>query len=190
MCVTYNCTKSGRKTDNESKQPNLAPFLTHTLSLPHTPFHSLPHTHSPCPSPSHTLSLSPTLSHTPSPPHSLSHPHTLPSLSLPQRQVKELARKYGCKWEQIPTAEIIGRAVGDVAPSLLLTGLSETAAFLLGAISIMPAVRTFSLYAGTAVFFNLLLQLSVFVAVMSLDAMRQLVCVCVCVCTIFMHVYN
>ena len=62
-----------------------------------------------------------------------------------------------------------------MAPSLLLTGLSETAAFLLGAVSIMPAVRTFSLYAGTAVFFNLLLQLSVFVAVLALDAMRQLV---------------
>ncbi|CAI8031991.1 NPC intracellular cholesterol transporter 1 [Geodia barretti] len=50
----------------------------------------------------------------------------------------------------------------------------ETTAFLLGAVSVMPAVRTFSLAAGTAVFFNLLLQLSVFVAVMALDAMRQL----------------
>ena len=33
-------------------------------------------------------------------------------------------------------------------------------------VSIMPAVRNFSLCAGAAVFFNLLLQLSVFVAVM------------------------
>ena len=89
--------------------------------------------------------------------------------------MKKIADKYGCNWKDIPTAEIIGRAVGDVAPSLLLTGLSETSAFLLGAVSIMPAVRTFSLAAGTAVFFNLLLQLSVFVAVMALDAMRQLV---------------
>jgi Niemann-Pick C1 protein len=91
-----------------------------------------------------------------------------------ERQVKKIADKYGCNWKDIPTSEIIGRAVGDVAPSLLLTGLSETTAFLLGAISIMPAVRTFSLAAGTAVFFNLLLQLSVFVAIMALDAMRQL----------------
>ena len=86
-----------------------------------------------------------------------------------------LAEKHGCNWDKIPVSEIIGRSVGDVAPSLLLTGLSETFAFLLGAISIMPAVRSFSLYAGTAVLFNLLLQLSVFVAVMTLDAMRQLV---------------
>ena len=100
----------------------------------------------------------------------------LPSSLILQRQVKKFAAKHdGCNWEQIPLSEIIGRAVGDVAPSLLLTGLSETSAFLLGAVSVMPAVRTFSLYAGTAVFFNLLLQLSVFVAVMALDAMRQLV---------------
>jgi Niemann-Pick C1 protein len=91
-----------------------------------------------------------------------------------ERQVKELAKERGCNWNKIPISEIIGRSVGEVAPSLLLTGLSETLAFLLGAISIMPAVRSFSLYAGTAVFFNLVLQLSVFVAIMSLDAMRQL----------------
>ena len=86
-----------------------------------------------------------------------------------------MADKYGCNWYDIPTSEIIGRAVGDVAPSLLLTGLAETAAFLLGAVSTMPAVKNFSLCAGAAVFFNLLLQLSVFVAVMAIDAMRQLV---------------
>ena len=54
--------------------------------------------------------------------------------------------------------ELIGRAVGDVAPSLMLTAFSETSAFMLGAASSMPAVRTFSLFAGTAVFFNFLLQ--------------------------------
>lgn len=56
--------------------------------------------------------------------------------------------------------ELIGRAIAEVAPSLLLTSLSETTAFLLGAISSMPAVRTFSLYAGVAVFFNFMLQVS------------------------------
>ena len=54
--------------------------------------------------------------------------------------------------------DLIGRAIAEVAPSLLLTSLSETTAFLLGAISSMPAVRTFSLYAGVAVFFNFILQ--------------------------------
>ena len=58
----------------------------------------------------------------------------------------------------VPVRELIGRTVAEVAPSLLLTSISETVAFMLGAISTMPAVRTFSLYAGVAVFFNFLLQ--------------------------------
>lgn len=63
--------------------------------------------------------------------------------------------------------ELIGRALGEVAPSLLLTSFSETAAFLLGGISTMPAVRSFSFYAGVAVFFNFLLQVSVVVKIIS-----------------------
>ena len=54
--------------------------------------------------------------------------------------------------------QLVGRALGEVAPSLILTASSESSAFLLGAISTMPAVRTFSLYAGVAVFFNFILQ--------------------------------
>ncbi len=37
----------------------------------------------------------------------------------------------------------------------------------------MPAVKIFSLYAGMAVFFDFLLQITCFVAVMALDAKRQ-----------------
>ena len=58
----------------------------------------------------------------------------------------------------VPREEIIGRTIAEVAPSLLLTSLSETAAFLLGGISTIPAVGTFSFYAGIAVFLNFLLQ--------------------------------
>ena len=42
-----------------------------------------------------------------------------------------------------------------------------------GALTTMPAVRMFSLYAGAAVFFDFLLQISVFVSLMTLDAKRQ-----------------
>ena len=37
----------------------------------------------------------------------------------------------------------------------------------------MPAVRIFSLYAAAAVFFDFLLQVTAFVALLSLDAKRQ-----------------
>lgn len=37
----------------------------------------------------------------------------------------------------------------------------------------MPAVRTFSLFAGLAVFIDFLLQISCFVSLLGLDASRQ-----------------
>ena len=48
----------------------------------------------------------------------------------------------------------------------------------------MPAVRVFSLYAAVAVFIDFLLQITCFVAIMSLDAKRQArnrldICCCV-----------
>ncbi|XP_017351116.1 NPC intracellular cholesterol transporter 1 [Ictalurus punctatus] len=67
----------------------------------------------------------------------------------------------------------IGRILGDVAPSMFLSSLSETVAFFLGALSHMPAVRTFSLFAGLAVFIDFLLQISCFVSLLGLDIKRQ-----------------
>ena len=55
----------------------------------------------------------------------------------------------------------IGRIVGQVAPSMLLTGISESVAFFLGAVIDMPAVKIFSLYAAMAVLIDFLLQVSV-----------------------------
>ena len=92
-----------------------------------------------------------------------------------QRQIRKFADARDGDLNGIKPKDLIGRAIAEVAPSLLLTSISETTAFLLGAISTMPAVRTFSLYAGVAVFFNFLLQISVFLAALSLDARRQLV---------------
>ncbi|KAI1902029.1 hypothetical protein AGOR_G00040500 [Albula goreensis] len=78
--------------------------------------------------------------------------------------------------ERMPQEELhqqIGRILGDVAPSMFLSSLSETVAFFLGALSTMPAVRTFSLFAGLAVFIDFLLQISCFVSLLGLDIKRQ-----------------
>ncbi|XP_017281567.1 NPC intracellular cholesterol transporter 1 [Kryptolebias marmoratus] len=78
--------------------------------------------------------------------------------------------------ERMPHEELhqqIGRILGDIAPSLFLSSFSETVAFFLGALSNMPAVRTFSLFAGLAVFIDFLLQISCFVSLLGLDAKRQ-----------------
>ena len=44
----------------------------------------------------------------------------------------------------------VGRVVGQVAPSMLLSSATESTCFFLGALSGMPAVRSFALYAGLA----------------------------------------
>ncbi|XP_048846056.1 NPC1-like intracellular cholesterol transporter 1 [Brienomyrus brachyistius] len=69
--------------------------------------------------------------------------------------------------------EQIGRVLGRVAPSMLLCSLSESICFFLGALSSMPAVRSFALYAALAVLMDFLLQMTAFVALLSLDARRQ-----------------
>ncbi|XP_061905585.1 NPC1-like intracellular cholesterol transporter 1 isoform X2 [Entelurus aequoreus] len=67
----------------------------------------------------------------------------------------------------------IGRVLGNVAPSMLLCSLSESVCFFLGALSTMPAVKSFALYAALAVLMDFVLQMTAFVALLSLDARRQ-----------------
>lgn len=96
----------------------------------------------------------------------------------------------------------IGRLLGKVGPSMLLASCSESLAFFLGgclllwlslprkglknkeilyacvffspgALTDMPAVRVFSLYSAMAVLLDFLFQVTVFVAVMTLDAKRE-----------------
>lgn len=56
---------------------------------------------------------------------------------------------------------------------MLLTSLSEIFCFFLGALSSMPAVKVFSLYAGMAIAFDFFLQVTCFLALFVLDVRRQ-----------------
>ncbi|XP_039558596.1 LOW QUALITY PROTEIN: NPC1-like intracellular cholesterol transporter 1 [Passer montanus] len=67
----------------------------------------------------------------------------------------------------------LGRVLAQVAPSMLLCSLSETVCFLFGALSSMPAVRTFALTAALAIALDFVLQMSGFVALVALDRRRQ-----------------
>ncbi|XP_062854261.1 NPC1-like intracellular cholesterol transporter 1 [Trichomycterus rosablanca] len=69
--------------------------------------------------------------------------------------------------------EQIGRVLGNVGPSMLLCSLSESVCFFLGALSSMPAVKSFALYAALAILMDFVLQMTAFVALLSLDARRQ-----------------
>ncbi|XP_049817202.1 NPC intracellular cholesterol transporter 1 homolog 1b-like [Aethina tumida] len=71
-----------------------------------------------------------------------------------------------------PLVDRIGETMGKVGPSMLLTSASEIFCFGIGALSNMPAVHTFAMYATIAVLFNLVLQLTAFVALLALDEIR------------------
>lgn len=68
----------------------------------------------------------------------------------------------------------IGRIVGRVGPAMLLTSVSESIAFFLGALTPMPAVRLFSLYAAVSVLIDFLLQITIFVTFITLDHKRSI----------------
>lgn len=70
--------------------------------------------------------------------------------------------------------ERISQVVGDVAPSLLLASLSESACFLIGTLTPMPAVRVFAMTASLALFVDFVLQMTVFIGLLTLDTKRQL----------------
>lgn len=69
-------------------------------------------------------------------------------------------------------ADAVGDALGKVGPSILLTATSEIACFLIGALSGMPAVRTFALYASVALLIDFIFQITTFIALMTLDIKR------------------
>ncbi|KAL1131976.1 hypothetical protein AAG570_011587, partial [Ranatra chinensis] len=69
-------------------------------------------------------------------------------------------------------AECIGKTLGQVGPSLVLTTFSEIACFAIGTLSEMPAVNTFALYATVALSIDFILQITVFVAFLAINTQR------------------
>ena len=77
--------------------------------------------------------------------------------------------------QKFPDEEIdsrMAKALGRMGPSILLSGLTETVTFVLGVFVAMPAVKNFAAYAAGAVFINALLQVTMFVSVLTLNQRR------------------
>ncbi|XP_035212713.1 NPC intracellular cholesterol transporter 1-like isoform X1 [Stegodyphus dumicola] len=78
--------------------------------------------------------------------------------------------------ERLPEESVskqIGRVVGQVAPSMMLSSLSMSSCFFIGALTDMPAVKLFALYAGVALLINFFLQMTCFLCLFTLDIKRQ-----------------
>ncbi|CAG9821327.1 unnamed protein product [Phaedon cochleariae] len=68
--------------------------------------------------------------------------------------------------------ETVADTMGKIGPSILLTSSTEIFCFGIGALSSMPAVKTFAIYSTVAVFFDFLFQMTAFVALLTLDEQR------------------
>lgn len=68
--------------------------------------------------------------------------------------------------------ERVARTLAKMGPSILLSTVTETVAFALGALVPMPAVRNFALYAAGSVLVNAMLQVTVFISALLLDLKR------------------
>lgn len=78
----------------------------------------------------------------------------------------------------LPAEERVARTLAKMGPSILLSTITETLAFGLGALVPMPAVRNFALYAAGSVLLNAVLQVTVFMSTLLLDLKRYEVCSC------------
>ena len=72
-----------------------------------------------------------------------------------------------------PPEERAGLALARMGPSILLSAMSQTLAFGLGALVSMPAVQSFALVAALAIWIDFLGQIFVFVGLLALDARRS-----------------
>lgn len=66
----------------------------------------------------------------------------------------------------------VAKALGRMGPSILFSAITETVSFALGAFVGMPAVRNFAIYAAGAVFINAILQVTMFISVLTLNQIR------------------
>lgn len=73
---------------------------------------------------------------------------------------------------QLSIEERLGETLAQVGSSITIASISESLAFLLGMLTRMPAVVAFSVYASIAIFFDFLLQITFFAALIVLDETR------------------
>eukprot|EP00899_Mesostigma_viride_P026866 jgi/Mesvir1/7364/Mv19167-RA.1 len=74
--------------------------------------------------------------------------------------------------DSLPLDIRVGKVLSECAPSISLASAAEVTAFALGTLTDVPAVKVFSLLAAVAVALDYLLQITVFIAFLSLDQRR------------------
>jgi hypothetical protein len=83
-------------------------------------------------------------------------------------------------WENLPEkshkekdiATRIGLTLSEAGVSVTVTSLTDLAAFLIGATTILPALRSFCVFAGVGIFFDFVFQVTFFTAFLAIDGTR------------------
>lgn len=75
--------------------------------------------------------------------------------------------------EEGGTPDRIGKAMADCGSSIFLSSSTNAVAFAFGATTPLPALRSFCIYASVGMVFDLLFQVTFFVAVLALDERRR-----------------
>ncbi|BFU24457.1 Niemann-Pick C1 protein, putative [Entamoeba histolytica HM-1:IMSS-B] len=75
--------------------------------------------------------------------------------------------------QYVPVEKRLEHSLMHVGPSMMLASISESLAFFLGYLTSMPAVQSFSLYAGLAIFIDFILQITVYAVLLCYDVKRQ-----------------
>eukprot|EP00004_Rigifila_ramosa_P004099 TRINITY_DN1451_c0_g1_i2.p1 TRINITY_DN1451_c0_g1~~TRINITY_DN1451_c0_g1_i2.p1 ORF type:complete len:1062 (-),score=261.65 TRINITY_DN1451_c0_g1_i2:615-3377(-) len=73
----------------------------------------------------------------------------------------------------LPIPQRLGQTLASVGVSMTAASISETFAFLLGALTEMPAVQAFTLYAALSIAVGYILQITCFISLVALDAQRE-----------------
>ncbi|TYZ59946.1 hypothetical protein PybrP1_002423 [[Pythium] brassicae (nom. inval.)] len=73
-------------------------------------------------------------------------------------------------------AVLVSEGLGYIGPSIFMASVAEAAAFAVGCFSSMPAVLWFAAVAAAAVLVNVCLQMTLLVAIVTLDKRRELSC--------------
>jgi hypothetical protein len=84
-----------------------------------------------------------------------------------------LLNTFQSKHPSLPREVRLAETLGEVGMSITLSSLAECFAFALGALTRMPAVQAFAIYAAVAIFADYILQLTCFSAIMVLDERRR-----------------
>jgi len=97
----------------------------------------------------------------------------------------KLLKDQGTKGKEIDVPELIGKTMQSAGQSILVTSLTDFLVFMLGSMTILPALSSFCMYAGVGVLFDFLFQITFFTSCLVLNhdrvyANRRDICGCFC----------